>query len=379
MRALRKLKEIAGGETTVATEMEESTSEVSTAGIIGCGEITSRVRARSLIEAENVELAAVMDVREWAAEEIGDRFDVEATSDESALLSDPSIDFVYVATPHHLHAEQVERAADAGKNVVVEKPLATSLDDATAAIEACERNDVSLSVMFPGRFRRPVQRAKELIDRGVIGDLIGTRIQTSTRKTEQYWEGGYSGRIESDWRGQQDRSGGGVLITNNVHDIDEMRYVTGLQSEQVFSQYDSFVSPVEVEDHVVVTVRYENGAIGTIESSSCLDIVPGNSTEWSSRVYGERGTICFGDSLHVYTTVDTEFGEPDTWHEVDVERRSALDRSVEFFESFSAALIDGREPPVTGEDGRAALETVLAAYRSGRLDEPVELPLKPTT
>lgn len=348
------------------------------AGIIGCGEITSKSTAPAFEEAGNIKIGMVMDVVEWAAEDLGRKYGVPHTTDLKEILSNRDIDFVYIATPHHLHAPLAIEAAKAGKHVIVEKPIAISLDQADQIISECRGNGAKLSTCFPLRYKPHIMKAKELVDQGILGKIIGVRITNLGIKPAAYWTGGFTGRIESDWRTSKEKSGGGVLIMNSIHDIDFMHYITGLEPRRVYSQYDTYLTPVQVEDFITVTIRYENGAIGIIEASSCVDLGPGSRETYGNRIYGSEGQLIIPSPyglpfLWLYTTGDTEFGQARKWHKIPLEQRSS--HLTRFAEDFADAVLSGSDPPVTGEDGRRALEITIAAYESGLKGTPIDLPL----
>lgn len=342
-------------------------------GIIGCGEITSKSRAPALDGARNVRIGMVMDVVEWAAEDLGKRYDVPYTTNVKELLSNQDIDFVYISTPHHLHAPLTIEAARAGKHVIVEKPIAVNLAQADAMIVECRKKGVRLSTCFPLRYQPEVGMAKDLVDKGLIGKIIGIRITQMGTKPPSYWMGGYTGRIKSDWRTSREKSGGGILIMNCVHEIDFLRYITGLEAKRVYSEYDTFLTPVEVEDFVNVIIRYTNGAIGIIEASSCIEEEPKPRSIRGARIYGSEGEIIVSNPLWIYTTKDTEMGEANKWHEIKLERK--YNPAIRYVEEFAEAVLRGKTPPVTGEDGRKALEMIVAAYESGLKTSPITLPL----
>lgn len=343
-----------------------------TVGLIGCGEITNKRRADQFVAAANVRIGMAMDVDETVAKDIGTRFDVPYTTDQHDLLRD-DIDFVYIATPHHLHAEQAIAAAEAGKHVLVEKPISVDLGSATDVIEICDKCDVTLGVCDTYRYQAEYRKAKELIDAGYLGDVVGTKIRIWARKPDSYWDSGYTGRIETDWRKSRETSGGGVLSTNAVHNIDGMRYLTELDAERVACEYDTFATPVDVEDFCVATVRYENGAIGLIETSSFLQDAPPEGSVRGDRVYGTDGELVVGDPVRIRTNAETDLGDGETWHRLPTEDLQPA--GVRFIEKFTDSIQTGTAPPVTGEDGRTALELVVAAYTAGSEGETVTLPL----
>lgn len=344
-----------------------------TVGIIGCGEITNKRRAEQFVTATNVRIGMAMDVDETVAKDIGERFDIPYTTDQHDLLSRDDIDFVYIATPHHLHAEQAIAAAETGNNVLVEKPIAVDLDSATDVIKTCKKSDVTLGICDPYRYHAEYRTAKELIDAGYLGEIVGTKINVWARKPDTYWDSGYTGRIETDWRKSREMSGGGILSTNGIHNIDGMRYLTGLDAERVACEYDTFATPVTVEDFCVATVRYENGAIGLIETSSFLQDAPPEESVRSDRVYGTNGEIVVGDPVRIRTNAETDLGDGETWHQVPLDDLQPA--GVRLIEEFADSILTDTAPPVTGEDGRTALELVVAAYTAGSEGETVTLPL----
>ena len=324
--------------------------------------------AKSVHEASNAEVAAAMDVKEEVARDLAERYGVPWTTDLDELLSMDGIDAVYIATPHHLHAPIAIKAAEAGKHIMVEKPIATTLEDARKMIEAAESNGVLLSVCFISRYRVDAAKAKELVEKGAIGEVIGLTIYVMSDKPETYWHGGYTGRVRTDWRTKKAESGGGILIMNAVHNIDLLRFITGLKPVRVYAEYDTFATPVEVEDWISVVVRYENGAIGSIDASSCAR---GRGIS-GDRIYGKEGQIVLGNPLRVFTRLEVEGLKPGEWSEIKLEQPK--DPRTLYVEGFAEAVLSGAEkPPVTGEDGLEALKLILAAYKSGETKQPVEI------
>ncbi len=333
-------------------------------GFIGCGEI-SIYQAKGISQANNAEIGMVMDVVPTLAQDLGEKYQVPYTTDVDELLAQEDIHGIYVAVPHYLHAPMAIKAAQAGKHVMVEKPIAISLQDADAMIEAAKESGVLLSVCYILRYLASSIKAKELIDKGAIGEVIGIKMMSISDKSSSYWHGGYSGRAKSDWRTIKEKSGGGVLIMNISHNIDLMRYLTGLEAKEVYSDYDTFLTPVEVEDMIVTTLRYDNGAIGLIEAGSCMrGGHPFNRNYYGDRIYGTEGQIMLGNPLMVYTTKEIDGLEKDKWQEIQVDQ--SWDTRTKYTEKFVDAVRRGIAPPITGEDGKRALEIVDAAYRSGK-------------
>jgi UDP-N-acetyl-2-amino-2-deoxyglucuronate dehydrogenase len=332
-------------------------------GMIGCGEIAVQT-ARAIAAAPSAAHAVVMDLDARVAADMGATHGVPHTTSVDELLANPSVDAVYIAVPHYLHAPIALQAIAAGKHVLVEKPIATTLEDADRMIAAAASRGVVLSVAFLGQGDAQLQRVRELIQSGGIGKVVGTRIVLRADKPESYWTSGFTGRIQTDWRSSKSKAGGGVLIMNTIHDLNTVRWLTGLEVTRVYAEYGTFATGVEVEDFVAITCRYDNGAIGTLEAGSAVrgrDLL-----REPDRIYGSEGQVLLSNPPRVF-----QGGE---WRDLEPVE-GALDARTAAVEGFARAVLDGTSPPVTAEDGRAALEIVVAAYRSGEEVRPVHLPL----
>jgi predicted dehydrogenase len=338
-------------------------------GLVGCGDISWQ-EAQAIRDAGNTELAMVMDVREEYAKALGDEFDVPFTSRLEDLLARADIDAVVIAAPHYLHASLAEEAAKAEKHIVMEKPVAATLEEADSVIAVCRDHHVKLGIAYVMRYFPQHQEAKRLIEEETIGRVANITCVTHYDKPESYWTGGYSGRAKTDWRASLGKSGGGVFLMNASHNIDYLTYITGLKVQSLYAECDNFSTPhVEVEDAISVTMRFAGGAIGSFAVSSAA---LGERTYWE-RIYGTEGTIDVANPLRVYTTRQSGRVAPNRWTEF------AFDRTVEpylaartiFMEKFATAVLEDSAVPISGEEGRAVLEVVKAAYRSGKERRPV--------
>lgn len=266
-------------------------------GIIGCGDIASQ-EATGITTAANSTLAMVMDVNKDNAEKLGKKFNVPYTTDLKELLSKKDIDAVLICVPHFLHEPMTIEAAKAGKHIVIEKPIAITRQEVDNMIAAAKKANVKLSVAYILRFQPMVYEAKKLIEKGAIGKIINITIQSMGYKPESYWTMGWTKSVTTDWRANLKKSGGGVLIMNVSHFIDMLYYITGLDVDRVYSEYDTFATKVEVEDMLLAVLRYKNGAVGLIQTSSTSF----GGGEGVNRIYGSEGQIVLSDPLKVYVT-----------------------------------------------------------------------------
>ena len=339
-------------------------------GMIGCGEIAVQT-AKGIQAAERARHTMVMDTDARVAADLGGTYGVPHTTGVDELLASPDIDAVYIAVPHHLHAPLTIKALQAGKHVLVEKPIATSLAEADAMIAAAQAAGKTLSVAYLAQVDPAAQALRRLIADGAIGKVVGTRIVYRGDKPETYWHGGYSGRIQTDWRTSKGKSGGGVLIMNTIHDLNTLRFVTGLEVTRVYCEYDTYTTPVEVEDYIALTYRYANGAIGTLEAGSAIR--GRDPLREVNRIYGERGQVLFANPPRIFPGSDVGGLRPGEWQDVPIAAGSRPGDRAAMIDGFADAVRAGEAPPVRAEDGRAALAIAAAAYRSGREHRPVTL------
>ena len=335
--------------------------------LIGCGEIAPD-NAAGLRASALCELGPVMDLSEETAASLATEFGVHHTTSLDEILEDDSVDTVVVAVPHHLHAQVAIRAAEASKHVIVEKPLATTLVDADAMIEATRRAGVALSVLFSYRYEPIVVRAKELVDAGAVGAITGTHIQFMTEKPVRYWAAGYKGRVQSDWRGSWEKAGGGVLIMNVCHMLDYFSFITGLEPSHVYSTYSTAFSPVDVEDSISVAIGYEGGAVGSVHASS---LARGERWRSDERIWGTHGSLQLSPDPRVYTMRAVSNLKPARWQKI--RKLPASERVATYFDRFAQAVKEGEAPDVTGLDGRRNLELILGAYEAARTGRAVQI------
>jgi glucose-fructose oxidoreductase len=331
--------------------------------------------AAAMATARHARLAMAMDTRAALAQDVGETFGVPWTDRVDAVLDNPAVEAVYIAVPHHLHAPLTIAAATAGKHVLVEKPIATTLADADAMIAAARANGVWLSVNFHAQVDPVCRAARDVVALGAIGEVIGTRIVFRGDKPASYWASGYSGRVTTDWRTTKATAGGGVLIMNTIHDLNTMRFITGLETVRVYAEYGTFATPVEVEDFVAVSSRYANGAIGTIEAGSAIR--GGDPLQDVDRIYGTAGQILLGEPARVYTTAAAAGFPPGEWHALPVAPLTAAEQMTAMIDGFAGPIVSGGAPAVSAADGRAVLAIVLAAYRSGAEGRAVTIGAEP--
>jgi UDP-N-acetyl-2-amino-2-deoxyglucuronate dehydrogenase len=330
-------------------------------GFIGAGEIAVRT-AEAVRAAGNARLVAVYDANPDLARDLAAQHGAEAVESADDLVARKDVDAVYIAVPHYLHALMAQKAARAGKHVLLEKPTGTSPEEAERALEAARQCGVTFSVPFVLRYEPAWQRARDLVADGALGRLQFLRIVYTARKPDRYWQGGYTGRAPSDWRTKLLQAGGGVLIMNCIHELDAMRWVTGLEAERVFAEYGTFATPAEVEDAIAVVIRYEGGVIGTVEAGSHVPGEAGPRGNGGHRIVGVDGQLVLEDGRLWFFTERGAAGAPaGAWTEIPVPK---ADARRDLVADYARALLAGAPPPVPEDAALHAMRIVGAAYRS---------------
>jgi len=286
----------------------------------------------------------------------------------TGLLARPDVGAVLIATPHADHCDQVLQAAAAGKQVLIEKPMATSLSDCDQMIAACRSAGVMLQVVQTLRFRGTPARAKRLIDEGRIG--VVRMIQGRSLVRDYAIAAGA-------WPGQPEH--GGAFLDMGVHNFDIMRFWSGAEARRVFAHVTTYGSSGYPWLSAMVQIDFDNGVMAQQWTSH---EVPALSLTGSQHIYtivGERGALEIDGygKLLLSTPSSTEL----IWEQpaFDFINRPLDPLRLEAFHSqiqlFVDDVLDGRPPTVPGEEGRAAVALVEAAMRSAETGQAVELPL----
>jgi len=352
--------------------------------LIGCGKV-GQIHAAALSSLPESDFVAVCDSDLARASVFSERHGTRAYADLGTMLDDARPQAVCVCTPHPLHAAAVIQAAEARVHALVEKPLAANLADCDAMLAASRRARTRLGVVSQRRFYEAVRRMKTALDAGKIGTpVLGVFSMFSWRDRAYY---------ESDpWRGKWATEGGGVLVNQSPHQLDLLRWFMG-EIEEVSGYWANLNHPyIEVEDTALAMIRFRNGGLGSIVTS--LSQRPGiftkvhvhGSTGASVGVETDRGaTFVAGMSsvteppLNDLWTIPGEEHLLAAFQAEDRARFGQVNTTTHYhalqIQDFLRAVLDGRPPLVTGEDGRAVVEMFTAIYRSNCERRPIRFPL----
>lgn len=331
-------------------------------GIVGCGSAALPV-CEALTDSPRTELTAVYDLNPALAEDISLRFHVARMESLEQLLANPSVDAIYIAVPHYLLAPLTQKVLVAQKHALTEKPLGISLEEVDQLIALSAAGQLSVGVFYEMRYAPAHALAHELVQRGAIGKIVGVRLQTLIDKPRSYWRSGYSERSVNPWRGVKSQAGGGVVLMNSSHLLDALFHITGLSVTRVSAEIGTLTAEVEVEDIAAATLRFDNGAIGSLVAGAHIH---GAHHEEFLSIYGTEGQIQLPDPygtdpLRLYVTKQYEQFSPGGWHAIATQPVPVYRQAIE---EYAKALQHGERAPIDAQAARQVLSIVSAIYRS---------------
>ncbi|OCA88916.1 Gfo/Idh/MocA family protein [Pseudobacillus wudalianchiensis] len=332
--------------------------------IVGCGFIAKK-HAQAIENIEEAKLIAVCDKVTAAMKYYTETYGATPYTEMTDLLEDEQLDVVCICTPSGLHAPLAEAAAKAKKHIILEKPIAMTLAETDRIIKACHENKVKLAVVHPNRFRPVVQELRNILDKGLLGKISHASCIVNWNRNQEYYD-------QAPWRGTKQYDGG-VLMNQAIHNLDLLLWFMG-QAEQVFSMEATRLRNIEAEDVSTGVIRFKSGALGTVQAATT--VYPRNYEE-SITIFGEKGTIKIGGANALYFEHLQIEGMTETEAQALKEKVKSDPWGTPGHQHIVSDMIEAikeeRNPAVTGEDGKRALELVLAFYESAELNQPIEL------
>ena len=351
-------------------------------GLLGCGKV-ARLHARAISEIPHARLAGVWSRTRSSADAFAEEFHTVSYSTPTELVHREAIDLAIVCTPHLFHTEAALEVIAAGAHVLVEKPLAIDPFDCDRMIEAAELAEVRLGVVSQRRWYAPAIRVKAAIDAGKIETPALGMVTMLGWRDRSYYDA-------DEWRGTWNLEGGGVLVNQAPHQLDLLLWYMG-EIDEVFGTWKNLNHPyIDVDDTALAIIRFKSGAIGNIVVSNSQK--PGihgkvhihGSNGASVGVQTENGAMFLPGQSGILAppvndlwTIPGEEHLPEAWAKEDAALFTTIDPATYFMKlqiaDFLEALETGREPAVTGHDGRKVVELFDAIYRSQRENKPVKL------
>jgi UDP-N-acetyl-2-amino-2-deoxyglucuronate dehydrogenase len=337
-------------------------------GIIGGGVIAA-VHAMAIGALPMTKLVAIAEPRESAGRELATKFGATWVPDQAALLERSDIDVVTVATPSGMHANQVVAAAQAGKHVITEKPMATTVADADRMAAACDAAGVHLAVIYQTRFTRAATRLKRAVDAGLFGRPIMGGAYVHWHRTQAYYD------ANGGWRGSWALDGGGALMNQSIHTIDLLQWMLG-PATRISAETATLTHEIETEDTAAATVRFASGALGSIQGTTSL------AKDYPVRleIVGTEGRATLaGNQLTVWEPA-RDVADAELLTEADVKNTAGSEGEDPFgaghqrqMNAIFEGLLNGETPPVPASEARKAVEIIRAIYESAQRGTAVTL------
>ena len=339
--------------------------------LVGCGRISKR--HSELLGYEQIEGARLVSVCDNVidkANKIAEQFKVSAYQDMDEMMKSESIDVVVVLTPSGLHARHVISLSKYGKHIMVEKPMALSIEDSESMIYACDINNIKLFVIKQNRFNVPVVKLREALESGRFGKLSLGTVRIRWARHQAYYD-------QDPWRGTWAMDGG-VLTNQASHHVDMLEWMMG-DVESVFAKMTTALADIETEDTAIVTLKFKSGALGIIEATTATRPV---NLEGSISILGEKGTVVVGgvavNKMQTWIFEDEQDGDANVLEKFSVNppnvygfgHQAYYQHVIDCIENGSANIVDGLQ-------GRKSIELISAIYESAETGKEVFLKFQP--
>jgi UDP-N-acetyl-2-amino-2-deoxyglucuronate dehydrogenase len=352
-------------------------------GIVGAGKIFEQHAIACNALGGRAKLLAIADIDESRLQKAADQYSIPfAAGDYRSLLDRNDIDVISVCTPPALHERVVVDALEAGKFVICEKPLAHTLESADRIITVAKKHPGKLSTVYQFRYLPEVKRTLWLRDHGRLGKLLFGRFHRFAKfeappRPAKDGKPAKPAKKRSPWWGQWQIAGGGVVMTQLIHEIDLMQHLFGKATE-VTATMETLREAIESEDTCTATVRFENSAL-----VSCQGTMTAQRSSHGFDVIGDRASVHSPWALEslnkdwrdesVHTVLETH-----PLAETPANRHATDSAHTPYMADVIAAIIEGRSLPIGPEDARASLEICTAIYASALSGRPVMLPIDHT-
>jgi len=337
--------------------------------LAGCGRI-SKNHFDAIDKIDGLELVAVCDADPARAEQAATENRVACFTSYEKMLKEAKADVITIATPSGLHADQGVSAAQAGKHVVMEKPMAISLTGADALVQACDKAGVQLFVVKQNRLNPPIQLLKHAVEKNRFGRIYLASCTVHWARPQEYYD-------QAPWRGTWEFDGG-AFMNQASHYVDLIQWLMG-PVESVMAKTATLARRIETEDTGVAILKFRNGALGSIEVTMLA--YPRN-LEGSITVLGEKGSVKIGG---------TAVNKVDYWQFAEYDDDDKLIEAVDtnppnvyglghqgYYRNVLAVLRGEAKPDTDGRAGRKSLELILGIYESAKTGREVPLPLRAT-
>lgn len=330
-------------------------------GFIACGAINQRRHMPEVCANPNSAVVAVCDINRQRAEEVGAKYKAEVFTDYHTMLQRPDMDAVVVATPNYLHSQMAVAVLNSGRHVLVEKPMATNQKEGKAIVDAAKRNKKLCMVGHSQRLMPPHVKAKQLLDDGVIGKIVGFRSSLKHSGPDNWSVDG-----RQSWFLKHDQAVMGAIGDMAVHKADLLRWLLG----EEFAEVTGFVGTlskrypngklIDVDDTVAITLTTQSGIIGTIEAS--WTNFSGDEDN-ATTLYGERGVMDIGVNPEFGVYISYRDGTKQA-HAVGAIATNKQQTTSGVTDAFTHCILNRKTPPIDAEEGYRSMMVVVTAMNA---------------
>lgn len=319
-------------------------------GILSCEHMHSHGYAQALQQIEGIEIAGIAEKNEIEGKAFALKYNLKYFSDYDEFFRQ-DMNAVIITSANARHAELTEMAAKAGKHILLEKPIATTMGDARHIIDVCEKYNVKLMISFPVRYEPSIVRAKQIIDAGKIGDIVAIA-------------GTNHGKMPGGWFINKSLSGGGAVMDHTVHVADIMHWILKSDIKDVYCKMGTKIHDIPVEDCGLLSMEFENGVYATLDASWNRPKAYPTWGDVTMEIIGTKGCInvdAWKQRGNLYSNTMKYSGFAG-WGD---------DSDFLMIEDFIRCVREDLTSPVSGEDGLFALKVALMAYKSAESGEKI--------
>jgi UDP-N-acetyl-2-amino-2-deoxyglucuronate dehydrogenase len=326
--------------------------------VIGCGMI-GKHHLKAIESIPELRIAGIWDEVTEASRHVARIFNTKSYHGFSELIGDPEVDVVDICLPSGLHSEVGCAVANAGKHVIVEKPIDISLEKATRLVDTCRQAQVFLAVILQNRFSPSVLRVKQALNENALGRILAGEATIKWYREPSYYK-------NSPWKGTKALDGGGALLNQGVHTIDLFQWFLG-EVQSLTSIVKTTLHQIEMEDLAMAIVEFKSGALGTITGSTAMK--PGLPER--IEIYGTKGNIALEGGRIVRWQVDGQL-EDEYLDSVSSGSGSSdpngilVENHRRQLTAIAQAIAAGSQPPVSGEEALTSLKLILDIYSANK-------------
>src|SRR5665647_1994931 len=342
-------------------------------GIVGAGMI-SHFHAKAIAAIANASLIGIYSIHKDKSDVFAAKYNCTAYDTLDEMLTLPQIDIVCVCTPSGIHLDPAIKCIEAGKHCLIEKPLEVTLEKCDQIIEAAQNAGVKIGVIFPSRFYEASKQLKKAMDEKRFGDLVLGDAYIKWNRSAEYYKSGK-------WRGTWEYDGGGALMNQGIHSVDLLQWYMGPVESVQSVAANIWHKDIEVEDTIVTTLKFTNGALGTIECSTA--VFPGALKR--IEIMGTEGTVILEEN----NLIKWKFMHPMDEDQVIIHSigegytlQGGVSNPADInfighkkqIEDMMHSVEIGGNPLIDGVEGRKSVEIILAIYESANSGKTVRLP-----